>query len=309
MDTWLEIGTEFGFIMGLETDQYASDGKNLLFSYHNELHTIHVDTRKSSLLVGNNSNKITYREGTGPNALFNHMRAFSQISRDTILIADSLNKLLRAVSRGKNSTILIVGTLSCDNKVDGHFSVACFQGHLIDLAVLSKDIIYVSELHFIRKVDLLNGRVQTVGKHSSATLRVDKRNSILYYVDQHLFAYSLDSKKSSYMTTGQNTSSDGKFSDVKFSFTSKMAQLQNSSTLLLVDRDNYRIRVLDLTTKMVSSICTYDRSHLPKGVYFAVGDIRHCYLEHMYSVHMWNATTIFVGTSQNITILTSKYLP
>lgn len=306
----MNVGSTLGFVTDLQKDQYVPNEKNLLYAYHNELHTIHVDTRQTSLIVGNNSNRVSSREGTGPEAIFDYVSAFSQISRDTIIVADSFGKRLRAVSRTTNSTRTIVGKRKCNQNIniDGQFSTACFPSQLFDLAVYSAEIIFVSERKHIRKVDMSSKTIVTlVNINRNVPLSIDRRNNNLYYVDKGLWVYPLVLGRANRVTTGQESDKDGTFAEVAFSYTLKMSQLRNSSTLLLADIINGRLRVLDLRMKLVSSICISNTSHLPKDVSMAFGDIRSCYIPDVFSIYWWNATTTFLGANQNIFTLTSEY--
>ena len=211
-----------------------------------------------------------------------------QLNANEVLIADHQPSVcLRHLNRVTGQTSTFAG--SCGNRgyVDGSFESARFNG-LHDLVHSpSRNALYTISTNnrgdvLIRVFDLTQRTVSTLINLRNAGFMGFARNIALdpseqnIYVSSHsmLAKVNLDTKTYTAVTptTFDRGFKDGPLSTAAVSSPSEIIFL-NDNTILISDELNQRLRVIDLKTSTISSICSPSN---PSGSRGADGDIRSC---------------------------------
>ena len=111
--------------------------------------------------------------------------------------------------------------------------------------------------------------------------------------------FSYQSKTFSLIAGSTSGFKDDKFSQVRFSRRVALTFL-DSDTLLVADRQNNRLRVLNLITNTSYSICSGERGH-------SDGDFSTCSLDGPYGLLVLE-NDVYTGTYQRIRIIERTYI-
>ena len=271
------IGTAAGFNLpyGLAlagNTLYVAD-----FNAHT-LRTIHTTTAQTGTLVPFKSSSGGFRDGAAASARFNFPRHVVTAG-STLYVADNLNHRIRAIdlaSANKAVTTLAgSGTAGFADNTKGTNA----QFNLPRGLALNGTKLYVSDAsnHRIRAIDLAsaNKAVSTIAgsgrpgfaDHATGTnaqfnnpsgLAVSKDGSTLYVTDlsnHRIRAINLASAARTVSTiAGDGTASHKDGAGTAAQFNNPTGLAVSGNTLYVIDSNNHRIRVIDLTTKVVRTI-------------------------------------------------------
>ena len=275
---------------------------NLLFADRHALKT--TDGTTSSLIAGS-AISAGYVEDVGSNARFNGIFSSLQLSSSILVLADHNNYCFRNVDRTTNQTSPYSG--NCTNRGDRDGVDALFYSpSSIIQDVKNNTQLLISDLILgsLKKIILADKYVSTLYKDSSyrlTTLLQDPSTGNIYVTFNHgLRLYDYESKSFSVIAghPSQYGFVDGEISQVRFIYPRELAFL-SPGKLLIADYGNSRLRVLDLITNTISSICSGVRGHLD-------GDLSSCQLWWPWSLLTVN-DVIFVGEFGYIRSIQGKY--
>ena len=205
--------------------------------------------------------KTTDGTTTSLKARFSSIHSFAQISRSEVIFTDFNNHCLRSLDRKTNQT----STYCCNCTNIGHRDgVDALLAHPVSviLDLMNSQQLIISEYYSgsLRTVNTVSKHVSTIYLEISyrlAYLLQDSAKGDIYATfNRGVGFYDYQSNKFC-VITGSATFGflDGELSRLNFNAPRGLAFLSHS-TLLVADVNNYRLRVLDLTTNTSSSICS-----------------------------------------------------
>ena len=237
------------------------------------LHSIDTTTAQVGTIVTGDT--PGYLDGAGTSALFSFPYGAAASGR-TLYIADQNNHRIREVRAGANAATTVVSTLAGTGTAgyaDGAGSAAQFK-RPVGIAV-SGNTLYVTDNtnHNIRGIDLAsaNKEVSTIagstegyadGAGNAAQFNHPAGTAVsgdtLYVADRNnhrIRAVDLnDNTVTTIAGSGIQGSRDGIGTAAQFDSPGDLAVSEDGNTLYVADRNNHRIRAIDLTNKEVRTI-------------------------------------------------------
>lgn len=241
----------------LEVDLYITG--NILFM--DELQVLTTDGSMTSVVAGGSEG---YIEGIGGEASFRQMRGFTQVNTSHVLVADSGNHCLRFINRITNKTSHYTGKCGTLGYRDGDDPLFDYPWGLTQHPTDSSKL-YLSD-HYnwaIRMIYLNNGICTTIlargGLNRPMSLKFDRKKKNLVIANTH-FIVRMSIETGEYrVSVGISTGDRGHYD--KSATTSYFHWPRDSifiseNVQLIIDHDNFRLRVLDLISDKIYSICT-----------------------------------------------------
>lgn len=243
---------------------------NFLYIHSRAILSFDPRTGEKHLIAGTNAfSTPPYQEGFGSAARFIGLTGFAQLSRDKVLtVSGGGGCCIRQVNRRTNGTSLVAGTCRTCGYVDGPLHSSLFntpQSIVTDRGNFG--IIYVSDAgnKVIREINLNTRIVSTffdlgTGAFNDTpfSLALDPQGNHLYVASTtKLGKINLQTKKLTLLIDNPiNTEfEDGPLASAKIRAIDDLAFL-NEDTLLVADPGNWRLRIIDLKTNTVSSVCS-----------------------------------------------------
>lgn len=254
------MSEKYSFPSGLCIDQnnkvYVTDEHNIML----------IDGSTSRIrggYLGDPSSGAGYDNSAGTQSLFNTPRGMALMSDNTVLIVDHYNHLIRKISAFSSAGNTQLFSTYCGAKassggyLDGTSSTARFN-QPYDIVITSTGVVYVSDAYnnCIRKIS--GGQVSTVAG-----------------------------------TTAEGDV-DGVGTNARFNYPMGIC-LENDNSLLIVDRNNGKLRRLNLSTKEVTTVISSGLSpDMSSDVVVVDGMI---YVADYYCIRQWDGTslTVFAG--------------
>ena len=206
-----------------------------------------TDGSSTSLIAGS-TNQSGYVEGVGSNATFNYIPSFLQLSATHVLIADQVNHCLRSLDRDNNLTVKYVGNCTSPGNRDGTNALLEYPRMLINDQKNPGDTIIAERGGILKSM--------TVGHSVESFIQEDRTGDLFVTVLHAVGVFSYQTKTFTLIVGSTDSGwQDRPFSAIRFHYPDSLTFL-NSHTLLVSDRDNNRLRVLDLNTNTSSSICS-----------------------------------------------------
>ena len=289
----------------MEEDQFRPG--YIIYSERSALKQLNTNTWQSSTLVGE-ATSTSYAEGEGTSARFNVISGFVQVNSTYLILVDQGNHCVRGVQKSSPAwpsrrlgviynTSHLAGTCgergNDDTKLNTPSKI---------IKAPKKDRFYISDYENIavRELDMASGNLTVwhtffVGFGPVGIALHD--NDILYMITSEvLWVHKIINENSALSSTSQLTYSkkfgyvDGDASDAEFNFPQEIAFL-NDSLLLVADKGNNRLRVLDIDEKIVSTLCDVNRLQ---------NDSEWCTLPEAQSLAVIESGAVYVGTKQGI---------
>lgn len=203
-----------------------------------------------------------YAEEVGTFARFDKITGFAQLNLTTTVVADNGNHCLRIVDRESLQTSILVGQCEARGDVDGliaqfnaPYSVVQNRKNLNQLLVTD----YTNQA--VRQIDLITRNVQTLitppaGLTYPSGLTFDQSGENLIITNNHFIGEKNSGSRSLVNIIGRGLGGfkDGSLTEAVFRSPRELAFLSDK-VALLADRDNGRVRVLNLEADFVFSIC------------------------------------------------------
>lgn len=214
-------------------------------------------------LSGNNG----YAEGVGDAARFKNILGFVQLNRTSMIVTDYQNNCLRTVDRPTRQTSVFVGECQSSGEDDGR--VAKFDGPSMlikDFRDADKLLLVDRRNHAVRQIDIIT-RITTTLVPRSAGLQGPRclvydalYQSLIICEQATLSKYNLRTKTRTIIVDGQGFA-DGALADANVDVP-RGAYFFSEDIFLLVDKNNHRLRLVNLRDDSVSSICTGANSNI-----------------------------------------------
>lgn len=292
--------------------------KNLIFSEIRQIFTAEIkhDGFVRQHIVGNPDDGVpSYQEGTGEQAIFSSIQSFEQLDSTFLIVADSGNHVFRRVNRRTRITTLLAGTPNVAGNRDGTLLNSQLNSpHALARDPKNPNIFYTTE------PSAGNIRILNIGSRegsvSSLRFNLQQLFGLAFGGDKQLFIatryeimrYDVETK---YLRMPTKTTqpavggaggqyADGPISMATFNTMYDIKTI-NRETLLVADSENFRLRVLDLSTELVSSICSGDLNDT-----LSDGNITDCVMDKPISLTRFNSTAIVFATRSSFQLLTGK---
>lgn len=212
-----------------------------------------------TVLVGSDTQR-GYQEGHSTAALFRDITGFVQLNSTSIVIADYNNSCLRMADMQSLETSSFAGKCEIagfENGLDARYD---HPYGVIKDSRTEEDYLLVADRynHAVRRLNLVSGVTTTllVTDYKGPTGLAYDSQSNLIITAKHLVGYhSIDQQRLT-VVAGNNEESfaDGEFVEARFSYPRELVVL--SETFLIADEYTRRLRVVNLTSNLVTSICT-----------------------------------------------------
>ena len=286
-----------GRVSHIELDIINSDA--LLFSESYSLKT--TDGATVSLLIGS-TNQSGYIEGFGHTVRFNSITDFTQINMSHIVVVDFGNNCLRWVLRKLHFTARLAGRCGVEN---GTADTQVWSPYSVVKDPASRSHILISDPSS-RKVKRLNLSTGTIAMFVSEDLfyplkiAVDPTEEFFFVTDlNHIIKYNLQLQRSTiFIQLKELGYADGPLEQARFTLPADLGFL-DTDVMVLADRDNHRLRIVDTAESFVFSICVGKSTTRD-------GPMQTCGIDSPNSL-LVNNSVVYVGQKGAIRILTCKW--
>ena len=217
----------------------------------------------------------TYQEGFNAyGAIFEKITSFFQVTKEKPIVVDSGNHCLRLVYIGSGRTERYTGMCTSAGFKDGPLLQAKFYYPGDILSDGNRFLITDSGNDAIRA--MTNSSISTWRKVNGEPrgMTLDKVSGVIYVTVRHgIVRMYLDRDVTERLFSSETRAGfrDGDFSVAHFNHPTGIAILPDDDILLVADTKNHRVRIVDLRTRVVYSICTGQPGNGP-------GNFDECYL-------------------------------
>ena len=301
-------------VQHMEIDLFIPDSRNILYSVERQLRSSNLEENNVTIITGNSS-LPGYREGSAERALFRKVTSFTQLDNATLLLVDSDNYCLRYMDRERDMTSIALGVCgsSAQANIDGNFSAARFLSKPLSLTQRSQDLLLLTLLNSndIKQINRIEQTIETIFSipytftPPMKLVLSAKRCDVLYITTQaNILMADLTTKEVNSLNPSSTTGSrDGPLSVTTFQNPYGLAFL-NTDTIVVADRSNGVVRVVDLHNQSTSTICK-------RGLHISLidGSIASCtMLRPLSFLHIPERGQLLIGTSASIRVLHLTYL-
>ena len=273
----------------MEKDQFQPG--NILYINSAAMKSLNTSHWQPHVIAGRD-NFDEYQEGQGSNARFNFMESFYQRNSTTVIVADSGNNCVRIVDRITNTTSRLSGRCGDPDgfgSIDGPFYSAGFASpsffvRLPTTVSGGHEQLAFKDFSAVRKIDFTTETVSTMAQDDQiqqlSALTINPDNSSLYLSFLNGIAkLDLLTNKLTILSLSRRHGRpvDGPLSVAVFESGISSLTFLNPSVLLISDYNNDMIRVVDLITEEVTSLCQIPEAS-KYSCYGGVksGDIQEC---------------------------------
>ena len=297
----LYVHTE-SYVSHIEPDLYIPG--NILFSDGCSLKT--TDGLMSSLIAGSAiSAEREYIEGVGKGIEFCYITGFAQLTESQVIFVD-IAPCLRTVDRKTKQILVLLGYCSgfgqaSESKLQLPVSIA-FDNHHVQIVVTDGDTgsLRMVDLDRDTVFTLVNGYLKTIYSVFQDWSSADYLRNMT--MPRHALAtYYYQPAAQHVVKTGSSNDgfTDGPYEIAKFSYPVEKALL-SSTTLLMAEHENNRLRFIDLDSNTTTFICTGEQGH-------GNGDLASCQLFSPQSM-LVSHDTLFVGEYKMIRAVRGKFM-
>lgn len=289
--------TTSDYVYHIESDAFT-DG-NILFSDGSSVKT--TDGVTTYLISGSDSDN-GYREGQGQRSRFHHIAGFIQIQSDQVVLVDSDNHCFRHLNRVSNQTSHYLGNCTNQGYQDGERPLFDEPHAIIRDSQNATFLIIVDEgNNALRVINALTNNTRTLIRSFKLKdprgLTQHALSGDFYITVEHgvvRFNY-----ESAVLTTISVSADfgfrDGDLSTAEYNFPNEIIFL-SPSKMLLADRKNNRLRIIDMQSNMTSSVCSGEKDHRDSN------NLSACGLNNPRSLYKLG-DTIYVGEKKRIRLL------
>ena len=214
----------------------------------------------TTTIIAGNAAETGYVEGVGESARFSALTGFTQISPSEVIVADAVNHCLRLVDRRTGETQPFVGTCGQEGNADGAKAQFNMPWSIIKDNQVPDHLLVADRLNDAIRSVLINDKLVTtfanVMEKPKNLLQLD--NGDVMITSDHevtLLSYPLRQLLPVAGVNDTYGSADGEFSATRFFHPAEMLKL-NKNKLMVADKANGKLRVLDLLTRQSSTFCT-----------------------------------------------------
>ena len=295
MKTFIRINH---WVYHMEVD--LTNTEELIFSRLSSLYT--TDGVSNSLLTGS-AHQRGYKDGDLTEARFNVTTGFNQLNSTSIVIVDYLNHCLRLVDRYSRSVSTLAGLCETSGNVDGlntrfYYPRSVIKDPTSDSQILVTD----TENHAVRLVNLMTRNTTTLissGLHLPRGITVDwNGKNLLVMNSNYMIEYNILSKTLLSVTgVTEGGDSDGNLKQARYYEPCELVPL-SPDIIIVADRANNKIKVVNRADDSVSSICSGDNTNRD-------GPAQSCATYDPNSL-LVTGRTIYVGGARGIRTLTCE---
>lgn len=265
-----------------------------LFADGSALKTFNYETSFQTIVVGDSSSH-SYREGTGRQAEFDRITGFAQINITHVLVVDSNNHCIRMVDREMGKTTQFAGTCGLAGYESGNLLDSQFDHPQQIIFNGPTAFITDRDNSAIRQIDFQLGQVgiwKELPQPPTGIVLV-KSNSLFYVTtDTQILQINCNSKGIIALTRSTVPGfKDGSFDTALFTKPFSIGVI-SKSVLLVTEPSSNRLRVLNLLSRTVSSICNGNGDFSEVAV-----PIDRCEIEQPISMLKLRPTDIIIGTN------------
>lgn len=281
----------------------------LLYIENNSIKTVSQSTWTPYPVAGRAEEG--YLEGQGNQAKFRGPFRVYQPNSSTIIVADTGNFCLRAISRDTNQTRTFAGKCTEPGSQSGTLSFARFSAVLdiVKLPDIFGNKIVITDFepnNRLCTIDLVTENATTyVNLHVTpiALALHPAEYSLFFSFEGGLGTYNINSQTLSYLTTTDYKSLghvDGQLGTAMFSASPLALTFMTPDILLIADHLNNVIRVVDLKGDSVSTICKSVDSYFSP----AAGNVTHCTLLGPQAIYIQSSRQrILIGGSLSLGLM------
>jgi hypothetical protein len=285
--TWARLNYPFGAHADASGNLYIAD------TYNHRIRKVNAKTGIITTVVGTGSKGFSGDGGPATSARLRYPFSIYVDSAGNIYIADTYNYRIRKVDAQTQIITTVVGTGAAKFRGDGGLATDASIMKSYDVAVDKEGNIYIAESHShcIRKVDVTTGIIDTVvgqgtnaGFSGDGGLATDARLNTPtgVYVDASGNIFVSDTKNdvirkvdatTQIINTVAGNGSDGFSGDGGLATQAQLDYpeglwVDSSGNIFIVDTDNCRIRMVDSTTDIITTIagttfCGYNGNNKP----------------------------------------------
>lgn len=231
-----------------------------------------------------------FNNAPGSQARFSTVQGLYQLNNGTVMISDHGNHCIRLLTRVSNSLSTVSGKCTHPGHKDGDLETAMFATptDLEPMEPTGNRIAVVEFYGRVRYILMRERMVMTASADKIATRLTHLfKNPSFFFISVKYGIVEVVNGAGTLLTgSGEPGYSDGAFQDASYLDPQGMAMV-NSSILLLADCRLNKIRVLNMDSKRVTSICSGQRGYKD-------GDEVTCQLSLPYSVLVKNQT-LYIG--------------
>ena len=282
--------------------QDARFKNNLIFSEAHHLKTVNKKGTMVTWLVGRDEG---YANGIGKNARFRWLTGFLQLNSTHSILVDKYNHCLRWLERANNYVADYVGECENPGNSDGIGSAAT----LTNPSSLTRDanndnrvfIAVKSERDAIRILYLDTRKVETLDSSSSKPIFQDgvyaivkdtsNAKAVLMTGNSSIARFQFPDSVTRISGAAESGFQDGTLENALFNGTSSIVAIRRG-VYIVADSENHRLRVVDLVSGKVSSICSGIAGYKP-------GTVAECNLDRPYAL-FYLEDTLYVGATERI---------
>lgn len=239
-----------------------TDASRLLYCGGNSLQS--TDGTEPNLLLGS-ADESGYREAAALRARFNRLSGFTQINETMIITVDQRNHCLRAVDRPSLSTHQFVGKCHYSGDFADGIDARFGNPHSVvhDLTSANKLLVSDEGNNAIRQVDITTRLTTTIVKSSilrwpiGIAFDTSRENLLISSIDV-IRKYDIQSHNLTNLTGSIMWGfRDGRLAEALFNRPRDILPL-SADVILVADKNNERLRIINLTDDSVSSLCAGD---------------------------------------------------
>lgn len=286
---------------------YGKD--HILYSTVSALYTASIGFGDPILIVGD-PKRTGYSNGIGKVARFNVIHDFVPLNESTLLIVDKLNNCIRTLLWKSQKVEWFAGALPKSVKgskeLDGDFYTTEFY-HPSSIIKMpeTQDTFYIAETFKVRILSLRYRTVKTLYNFPldfyPSKFAVDQNKVLYLTLSVVILKYHTKTNKIEWLGDELH-GHEGKDSTIQkssFNGLKGILLLDSGRTLLVADESNNRLRVIDLQSMAVTSICTDSPGSVGSSV-------DQCTLNQPRALLRWNDTLLLIGTSNGIKSLSCE---
>lgn len=303
----MAIGIE-GLVTDIIEDLYNVG--NYIFADSNSVKTTDGTT---VLNMAGSPHVRDYIDGAGEDARFDTITSLLQLNRTHVIVSDTLNYCLRVLDMASTNVSVYAGTCTQKGDVDGYLTAALFSRNrrIVRGHGESRNVIFVADAGAgsIKAIDLTTNLVSTVSgtvqlrKVASLVVNTVAGDSILAFHTKFIkkltvFPEHSRSVETIFNRTHRAETIDGVLNTSVFVRIDSVIQIGQAVYLLSDTNGTAGIRVIDLETKTVSSICSNNSR-------FVSGSISECSLEETAGIYLQGAR-VYIGSRRRIITLSRK---
>ena len=245
------------FVYHMDLDRYRPG-----FIVYTEKPALMTSDGTTTHLIAGNSTQRGYREGVGAEARFNDIAGFVQISEKIVVVAEYVNQCMRLIDRTTNKTSVFSGQCKSrgyEGGLPGQFSYP----HFVVIDKRDKNQLFITDFfnNAVRNVTV-NSRVAGTFVQSDSLKYIrgitqEEKSGDLYVIAYHALYRITYIQRTVSLISGSPGNNygyrDSTLLDSLFYWPYEPILIA-PKTLLIADRDNNKLRIVDMNSDKVTTL-------------------------------------------------------